>query len=69
MKMTEAVLKTPVRKVALVNALELHCPYGLEYFCDGSANWAELKGKRPIWKGPCEYLKNGKCTNKKCKVY
>lgn len=67
--MTEAVLKTPVRKVALVNALENNCPYGLEYFCDGSVNWGELKGKRPVVKGACVYLKDGKCTNKKCKVY
>ena len=64
--MTEAVLK--IGKSNKLSTIEKNCPYGLEYFCDGSANRAELKDKRPIWRGPCEYLKNGKCTHRLCRI-
>lgn len=47
------------------------CPYGMEFFCDGTINVQETvfrKRKRVKGKGPCEYFKNGKCTKENCRI-
>lgn len=64
--MTEAVLK--ISKSNKLSTLEKNCPYGLLYFCDGSVNRAEMKEHMLTKKGPCEYLKNGKCTHRFCRI-
>ena len=37
--------------------IKQHCEYGLEYFCDGTPNFSEVR-RDAVKKPPCKYFRN-----------